>query len=424
MRKEQVLFPLIRAVGDRPRLAQALLGRDRWGNPLAPEAIADPYVSVRLAAADGPVVRRALYQQWFIHGHDEIRELLSRSDLEAAAQVETLLAIRPYNRLSERTRFFFRHLLPVTDAPDHTRLRSLVARAFTPKRMASLEPSVERLTAQLLDALPATGPIDIRNGFTVPLPINVIADMLGVPEEHWGDVSRWTTEVLKLVEPLVRWDPAEVDRAYDQLYDLYRDLADQRRANPTDDLLSALVEASDDGDRLTNDELVAMVATLMGAGFETTSGLLGASILHLARHPKQRRLIIDQPELWPNAVEELLRYDTPVKSVVRRSTAPFELAGHHIPAGANLMVSLANGHRDTRRYDRPYELRLDRHEPRPLAFGHGIHHCLGAALARMEARIGLRALLDRHPDYRIDRVEWRRSMNLRNQEVLVIRPGR
>jgi cytochrome P450 len=299
-----------------------------------------------------------------------------------------------------------------------------VARAFTPKRVAGLEPAVERLTAQLLDALPTTGPIDIRNGFTVPLPINVIADMLGVPEEHWVDVSRWTTEVVKLVEPLVRWDPTEVDRAYHQLYDLYGDLADQRRTNPTDDLLSALVDASEDGDRLTNDELVAMVATLMGAGFETTSGLLGSSILHLARHPKQRQLIIDRPELWPNAVEELLRYDTPVKSVVRRSTAPFQLAGHHIPAGANLLVSLANGHRDTRRYDRPYELHLDRDEPRPLALGHGIHHCLGAALARMEARIGLRALLDRHPSYTIDRVEWRRSMNLRNQEVLVIRPGR
>lgn len=423
MRKEQVLFPLIRAVGDRPRLAQVILGRDRWGNPLASETIADPYLTVRRAAEDGPVVHRALYQQWFVHGHDEIRELLSRNDLEAAAQVETLLTIRPYNQLGERTRFFLRHLLPVTDAPDHSRLRSLVARAFTPKRVASLEPSIERLTNQLLDALPTTGPIDIRNGFTVPLPINVIADMLGVPEEHWGDVSRWTTEVVKLLEPLVRWDPAEVDRAFNNLYELYRDLADQRRVNPTDDLLSALVEATDDGDRLTEGELVSMVTTLMGAGFETTSGLLGASIVHLAAHPDQRRLIIDRPELWPNAVEELLRYDTPVKTVVRRSTAPFELADHTIPAGANLLASLVHAHRDTRRYDDPYELRLDRDDPRPLAFGHGIHHCLGAALARMEARIGLRALLDRHPDYAVERIEWRRSMNLRNTEALIIRPS-
>lgn len=423
MRREQVLFPLIRAVGDRPRLAEALLGRDRWGNPLAPESIADPYLSVRLAERDGPVVRRALYQQWFIHGHDEIRELLSRNDLEAAAQVETLLDIRPYNQLSERTRFFLRHLLPVTDPPDHTRLRSLVARAFTPKRMASLEPSVERLTAQLLDALPTAGPIDIRAGFTVPLPINVIADMLGVPEQHWPDVARWTTQVVKLLEPLVRWDPAEVDRAFDQLHDLYSDLAEQRRAKPTDDLLSALVEATDDGDRLTDEELVSMVATLMGAGFETTSGLLGSSILHLAEHPDQRAMMIDRPELWPNAVEELLRYDTPVKVVVRRSTAPFELAGHTIPAGANLMASLVHAHRDSRRYHDPYRLQLDRDDPRPLAFGHGIHHCLGAALARMEARIGLRALLERHPDYTVERVEWRRSMNLRNQEALVIRSG-
>ncbi len=421
MRAEQVLFPLIRAVGERPRLAQAILGRDRWGNPLSPEDIADPYLATRRAEADGPVVYRAMYQQWFIHGYDEIRELLARDDLQASAQIDTMLATRPYPSLSERSTFFLRHLLPVTDPPKHTRLRSLVSRAFTPRRMAALEPSVERLSAELLDALPASGLIDIRDGFTVPLPINVIADMFGVPPEHWDDIRRWTIKVLRLIDPLIRFDPAEVDEAVDALHDLYGEEIERRRVEPTDDLLSAMVEATEDGDRLTNDELMAMVITLMGAGYETTSGLLGSSILHLADHPEQRAMMRDRPDLWPNAVEELLRYDTPVKVVVRRSTTPFELGGQRIPAGANLMASIINAHRDPRRYPDPYTLRLDRDEPRPLAFGHGIHHCLGAALARLETRIGLRALIERYPNYTVEEIEWRRSVNLRNQSRLIIR---
>jgi cytochrome P450 len=421
MRSEQILFPMIRAVGARPRLAQFLLGRDRWGNPMAPEVIADPYSTVPLSMADGPVVHRALYQQWFIQGYDELREVLARDDVMASAQIDTMLDIRPYTRLSERSRFFLRHLLPVTDPPIHPRLRSLVSRAFTPRRVAELEPSVERLTAQLLDALPRRGPIDVRNGFTVPLPINVIAHMLGVPEAAWPDVQEMTGRIVRLLDPLMTFDPADVDEAVDALHDLYLPLVEQRRADPTDDLLTALVEAETDGDRLTRDELMVMVITLMGAGFETTSGLLGCSILHLADHPDQRELVRADPGLWPNAVEELLRFDSPVKVGARRTTTEIELAGQRIPAGANLLLSYLNAHRDETRWDDPYRLRLDRPDPRPLAFGHGVHHCLGAALARMEARIGLRAFLDRYGDYTVDEVEWRLSMTMRNQTRLVIR---
>ena len=377
MRKEQILFPLIRAIGARPRLAQALLGRDRWGNPMAPEVIADPYSTVPLSMADGPVVHRPLYQQWFIQGYDELREVLSHDGLSASAQIDTMLDIRPYTRLSERSQFFLRHLLPVTDPPLHPRLRSLVSRAFTPRRVAELETSVERLTGELLDALPTSGPVDVRHGFTVPLPINVIAHMLGVPEEHWAAVQRLTTRVVSVLDPLLVFDPADVDRAIDGLHDIYGPLAEARRTDPGDDLLSALVAAEADGDRLSSDELMAMVMTLMGAGFETTSGLLGTSIVHLADYPEQRRLIRSNPDLWPNAIEELLRYDTPVKVGARRTTAEIEVGGHRIPAGANLLLSYINAHRDPTHYDDPYDLRLDRPDPRPLAFGHGPHHCLG-----------------------------------------------
>lgn len=430
MRTEQILYPLIRTVAERPRLAHLVLGRDRWGNPLSPEAIADPYSLVPRSLADGPVVHRRLYQQWFVHGYDELRHVLARDDVEAGAQFETLLGVRPYNRLGERSRFFLRHLLLTTDPPTHPRLRALVSRAFTPRRVADLESHIERLAARLLDALPTSGPIDVREGFTVALPIHVIAHLLGVPERHWATIRTKTARVVQLLDPLVTFDPVEVDAAIDALHDLYRPLAEERRVAPTDDLLSALVQAQTEpgegietgpaGDRLTPDELMAMVISLMAAGFETTSGFLGSSIVHLARHPDQRDLVRSEPNRWPNAIEELLRYDTPVKEVARRTTTEIELGGHHIPAGANLLLSFPNAHRDPRRYDEPYRLRLDRPDPRPLAFGHGPHHCLGAALARMEARIGLRALLERWPDYRIAEVEWRRSTTIRTQTRLVI----
>ena len=423
MRAERVLFPLVRVMAERPRLARLLFGRDPWGNPLSDEAIADPYAFTDRMLPDGPVVYRRLYQQWFVHGYDELREALADASLSNADQIETLLDVHPYTRLSDRTRFVLAHLLPVTDPPVHTRLRSLVNRAFTPRRVAGLEPDVERLASELLDALPDHGPLDLHQGFTVPLPVDVVSQLLGVPAEHWPDVRRWTDQVVKLVDPLVRFEPAEVDEAIDGLHRLYRDLADHRRRHPADDLLTGLTQAQEaDGDRLSNDELATMVITLMGAGIETTAGILSASIVHLAANPDQRQLIRDHPDLWPNAVEELLRYDTPIKSVARRTLEPVEIGGVPIPAGSNLILSFVNAHRDPRRYDDPHALRLDRDQPRPLAFGHGIHHCIGAALARLETRVGLRVLLDRYPDYTVEAIDWRRSLNLRSATRLVIRP--
>ncbi len=416
---------MIREVVSRPALAKALLGRDKWGNPFDPEVVADPYSTVHLALQDGPVAYRRLYQQWFVMGYDEAKEVLNRSDLTSGGQIDTLNMVRPYSQLSERSKLFFKTILPVTDPPVHPRLRSLVSRAFTPKRMEGLEAGVERLVDDLFTSMPTDGLVDVRQHFSVPLPINVIADMFGMPKALWPWVRDVTTRVVQLLDPFVAFDPADVDAAIDELYDVYGRLADERMENPTDDLLTALVQAEEDGERLSRDELIAMVATIMGAGFETTSGVLGASIIHLAANPDQRDLIRSRPELWPNAVEELLRFDTPVRVSGRQATVDFELGGETIKKGSNIIVSLFAAHRDPRHYEEPFELRLDRPNPRPLSFGHGVHHCLGSALARMEIRIGLQRFLDEFGDYSVEdhNVDWRPSTTLRNQSRLLVSRG-
>ncbi|MEM8926087.1 MAG: cytochrome P450 [Actinomycetota bacterium] len=413
----------MRTVATRPRLADALFGRVRWGNQFNGDFIVDPYGSqLAEAIADGPVTYHNVYQQWFVVSYEHARQLLSSDRTKASGQIETLLDVRPYSQMGERARFLFKTLLPLVDPPDHTRLRGLVNRAFTPRRVAAIEESVTTVANRLLDDLPTGGTIDVRNGFTVPLPVDVIAQLLGVPEHLWPEVRRVTDEIVKLLDPFLGFDPTEMDAAVDDLWAFYGDLAEQRRRHPEDDLISALVASGDDGDRLGDDELIAMIGTLMGAGYETTSGVMGAALLALDRYPEQRQLVLDNPDLWPNAVEELLRYDTPVKVVGRQATADIDIAGVTIPEGANVLISFMAAHRDESVWDDPWALRLDRPNPRPLSFGHGAHHCVGAALARMELRVGLRALLERYPEYRIAEgdIEWRQSMALRNQERLVL----
>jgi cytochrome P450 len=428
MRKEQVLLPLLRNVVQRPRLASAFFRFDRWGNPFTDEIARDPYPSYDVIRAEGPVTYRALYQQWFVSGYDEIKAVLAAEQVAVGAQIETLMVTRPYSKLSDQAAFLFRHFLLVIDPPDHGRLRGLVAKAFTPRRVTALESRVEAIADDLLAELRGQGqPVwEMVESFNVKLPVNVIADLLGLPPERWEWARRTTTELVRLLDPFEGFDAAEVNAAVAEVFDVYGVMADDRRARPADDLLTALVEVEQDGDRLTRDELVVMVAFLMGAGFETTSNLLGNAIMALAAHPEERDKLCRHPELWPNAVEELIRYDTSIRRDPRHTTSDLTIGEVTIPAGSNVLLMLDAANRDPRHYDNPDRLQLDRADPRPISFGHGIHYCLGANLARMELRVGLQALLAAAGDYTVDpeAVTWKRSATLRGPTRLPLRPSR
>jgi cytochrome P450 len=290
------------------------------------------------------------------------------------------------------------HLLNL-DPPDHTRLRRLVAKAFTPRRVADLEPSVRRIADGLLDACAAAaragdGTVDLIRGYACPLPVAVILELLGVPEEDQAIFHEWAFGVIDRSGPR-----GGVGRSVKRIRGYLREIIHKKRLNPGDDLLTALVRASDHGEQLSEDEAAAMAFILLFAGFETTINLIGNGAFALLTHPGQLAGLRAEPALLENAVEELLRYDGPVEfGTWRFTTEPITVGGVPIPAGEPVLAVLAAADRDPARFPAPDELDLGRAAGGHLALGHGIHFCIGAPLARLEGRIGFERLLARHPD--------------------------
>jgi cytochrome P450 len=312
-------------------------------------------------------------------------------------------------------RLLFTSMLTL-NPPDHTRLRRLVSSTFTARRVQALRPAVESMVGDLLDDL--GGEADFVPAFAFPLPVNVIGELLGVPA---GDRAQFQTligdwsQVLEVLSPeiLEKADPAAAAvRAY------LADLVTERRRKPADDLISALVAAEEQGDRLTEDELLTMAALLFAAGFETTTNLLSNGLVALLANPGQRPALFADPAV---AVEELLRYDTSVQIVVRVVYEDIELGGVPVAAGERVVAYLGAGNRDPERFTDPNRLDLARRDNAPLSFGGGIHYCLGAPLARLEAQIAFPALLRRFPSLALAGEPVRRdSLTIRGFTALPI----
>ena len=308
-------------------------------------------------------------------------------------------------------RMLFGSLLSL-NPPDHTRLRRLVSSTFTARRVQSLRPAIETMVAGLLDDL--AGESDFIERFAFPLPVNVIGELLGVPgpdRAQFQTLVRDWTRVLDVItgEVLERADPAATT-----IREYLAGLVAERRAAPRDDLISALVAAEEAGDRLSEDELLTMAALLFAAGFETTTNLLANGLVALRRNPGQE---FGDPAV---AVAELLRYDSPVQIVARVTWDDVELGGTTVGGGERVIAYLGAGNRDPERFPDPHRLDLSRADNAPLSFGGGIHYCLGAPLARLEAQIAFPALLQRFPDIEIGRPERRDSLTLRGYTRLPV----
>jgi cytochrome P450 len=291
---------------------------------------------------------------------------------------------------------FFGGTMLGMNPPDHTRLRGLVAKAFTARRIEALRPRIQQLTDELLDALAERGTGDLIAGFAFPLPIMVICELLGVPAADRARFRNWSAV---LTVPVMTWQDAERRQAVaTQFNDYLLAVFAERRVRPEDDLLSALLAAREENATLGRHELLNLVALLLIAGHETTVNLIGNGVLALLDAPDQLRALRADPELLPQAVEELLRFDGPVERASQRiALEDMEIAGTAIPKGAWVHVSLGAADRDPGTFDAPDRLDLTRAGARHVAFGHGLHYCLGAPLARLEGQIAIGTLLTRFP---------------------------
>ena len=360
-----------------------------------PEGRADPYPRYARLRAMAPV-HRSGFGFWALTRYDDCQQLLRHpgvgKDVSEAANALGLSA----DDSNAQARFRNdRSNMLVTDPPDHTRLRGLVTRAFTPRTVERLRGRIVGLVDELLDGF-GPGEVDVMDALAFPLPVTVIGEMLGVPAEDRPMLRPLVRSITAVLELAVTPEAlAEATVADDKLSDYFVDLVTERRAHPQDDMLTKLIEAEDKGDQLTEHELISTAILLFAAGFETTTHLIGNGLLALLRHPDQiDRLRADRSLLRPG-VEELLRYDSPVQIAVRTAYEDLSIGGETIPKGGIVLALLGAANRDPAHFADPDRLDVGRDEGAPISFGGGIHFCLGAALARLEGQIVFDRLLSR-----------------------------
>jgi len=311
------------------------------------------------------------------------------------------------------------------DPPDHTRLRKLVAQAFTPRTIAQLEPTVQKLVDDALDGIDSAGHVNLIDALAFPLPFAVISVMMGMPETDSEKLRELSSVAVRSLEPVPDEETVnQIVLAQRGLLELGKAAIAWKRENPADDLLTALINAEDSGDVMSDDELVAQVILLYVAGHETTVNLIGNGTLALLRDREQLELWRDRPDLDENAIEELLRFDSPVQMTRRVTLEDYAVDDVTIPAGTTVIAALASANRDPEQFGPDAgRVRLDRDNARQqVSFGAGIHHCLGASLARLEGRVALSSLLRRFPDIELDgEPVWNGRINLRGLAQLPVR---
>jgi cytochrome P450 PksS len=388
---------------------------------------ADPFPFLATLRASEPVYRTTLPDKvrtpvWLVTRYDDVNALLkderftkNRRSALTPEQLRKLPWVPPMFRPLER------NMLDL-DAPDHTRLRALVHKAFTPRLVERMRTRVQALADELLDGVSRRGEMDLINDFALPLPMTIITEILGVPTSDRHKFHKWSQAVVSLSSPNAT---ARVIPSVWMFIRYLRRFFKVRRRDPRDDLASALIQAEEAGDKLSEDELLAMVFLLLIAGHETTVNLIGSGVLALLKHPSQLDKLRAEPALMKAAVEELLRYTAPVFMTTERyAREDVTLHGVTISRGEMTLGVIGSANRDETVFENPDTLDIAREPNKHLSFGQGIHFCLGAPLARMEAQIAVGTLLGRMPELRLkvapDSLRWRPSMILRGLDSLPV----
>ena len=380
---------------------------------------ANPFPYYAMLRAESPVhARTAMAEKaWLITCYDDVALVLKDERFAknpANAKTPEQAANQPWFR---KLKFFkaMRRTMLASDPPDHTRLRGLVTMAFTPRLIEQMRERIQRLTDELLDRVQARGGMDLIHDFALPLPTTIIAEMLGVPAEDRHKFHRWSNAMIAISS---NWGIIKTIPNFLGLKRYLSRVVQERRANPRDDLVSALVQAEEAGERLSEDELLAMIVLLLVAGHETTVNLIGNGVLALLEHPDQLEKLRKEPALMKSALEEMLRYDSPVSMATERyAREDVVIQGVTIPRGELVFAVIASANRDERQFADPDKLDITREPNKHLSFGLGNHFCLGASLARLEGQIAIGTLLRRAPGLRLgvppDALRWRAGSLLR-----------
>ncbi|HLI88262.1 MAG TPA: cytochrome P450 [Ktedonobacteraceae bacterium] len=362
--------------------------------PQTPGEIPQTYAWFAQMRAEHPVFYNEQMHLWQIFNYDAVSEVIT-----------------DYNRFSsERTAAFgdsfLKDTLVLKDPPDHRKLRNLVNQAFTPRAVARLAEDITGITKELLDKVRSRGEMDVVADIAFPLPARVIAAMLGVPSEDWDIFQRWayasTSDAARARQPNQALSREEIRQHHmsmqEQMYGYFAKLLNERRRTPREDLITALANAEVDGERLSERDLVKFCALLLAAGQETTKNLIANAVLCFTDYPETMQRLRREPDLMPSAIEEVLRYLSPVWFLFRQTTTEVELEGQHIPANQLIQAWLASANRDAAQFPDSDRFDIEREPNRHVAFGHGIHFCVGAPLARLEARIALSMMLEQLQD--------------------------
>lgn len=382
-------------------------------------SLPDPYPVLHYLRETDPVHWSEPLNAWVLTRYDDVFAAHLDKRL-VSGRIELNMVALPSEQRSNYEALA-RHVsnwLGFTDPPKHTRMRKLVLKAFTPRVVQAMRERIRAIVDELIDSFESGSAVDVVNKFAFPLPATVICEMLGIPSsarDRFRCAAEDMTAFVGGVGELLVEAAKRANKSFRQMDAFFKELIAERRAAPASDLLSALVHVKDEGQALTDDEIVGMSVFLFVAGHETTASLMGNGLLTLAQYPDQYELLRSQRELVPAAVEEFLRYESPIQLNTRLAADDLEVRDKHIRAGQGVILMLGAANRDPAQFPHPDQINFARDDNHHLAFGHGIHFCLGAPLARVEAEVAFNAFLDRFHSIRLasDKLSWRQDMTLR-----------
>lgn len=393
-------------------------------NPFSPAFKSEAYSIYEELRKEKPVFQVKMPNGdtgWIISRYEDAVSLLK--DQRITKSPHSLMTSKQFKSLSPEIKMINNHLLS-SDPPDHTRLRKLIQKAFTSKMINSLQPRIQKITEQLIDKMITKSKVDIIKEFAFPLPITVISEMLGVPVKDQDQFHEWSSAVLYAFNRPDRF--LEIHSKLIDFLTYLKDLVEQRRYEPKDDLISELIKAEEEGDKLSEEEIFSMIYVLMIGGHETTVNLIGNGIFCLLQHPEQLHMLKNDSSLINSTIEECLRFMSPVEFATNRwAKEDIHLHGETIKTNEAILISIGSANRDSEKFNYPENFDITRKKNEHIAFGQGIHFCIGFALARLEGQIALKTIFNRLPDLQLavepSQLEWQESFIVRGFKELPIR---